>query len=162
MSVTKISFSEDFPTLIEAGFIAVKQGSEQNAKNLFHAAQVLKPDHSAPVLGFGYIALKSLNLELARHLFSAVLKKEPENALAKVLLGFSYLSAKFIDLAQSQKTNYGSFVKLGDINELAKTGEKLINEALASSKESSVHSLGKSALELSKKISEYKQTPIKS
>ncbi len=160
MSISKVSFAEDFSTFIEAGFIAVKQGNEQNAKHLFHAAQVLRPEHSAPVLGFGYIALKSLNLDMARHLFSSVLKKEPDNALAKVLLGFSYLSAKFVDLAQNQKNNYGTFVKLGDVNELAKTGEALINEALASSKEASVHSLGKSALELSKKISEYKATPL--
>lgn len=162
MSSSRISFNEDFSTLIEAGFIAVKQGSEQNAKQLFHAAQILRPDHSAPVLGFGYIALNSLNLEMARHLFSSVLKKEPENALANVLLGFSYLSAKFIDASQKQKSSYGTFIKLGNVDELAESGEKLIKEALEYSNESSVQFLGKSALELSKKISEFEATPLKS
>jgi hypothetical protein len=162
MSNLQAPFNEDFSTLIEAGFIAVKQGSEQNAKQLFHAAQILRPDHSAPVLGFGYIALNSLNLEMARHLFSSVLKKEPENALAKVLLGFSYLSAKFLEASQKQKGSFGSVTKLSDADELAASGEKLIKEALEYSNESSVQFLGKSALELSKKISAFEATPLKS
>jgi hypothetical protein len=162
MSSVIKSFNEDFSTLIEAGFIAVKQGSEQHAKQLFHAAQILRPDHSAPVLGFGYIALNSLNLEMARHLFSSVLEKEPQNALAKVLLGFSYLSAKFVDASQKQKGTLSSFIKLGNVDELSASGEKLIKEALEYSSESSVQFLGKSALELSKKISEFDATPLKS
>ncbi len=159
-----LSFSDldkDFSTLVETGFIAVKHGNESAASRLFHAAQILRPQDSAPVLGFGYVALQSMNLEMAKHLFSAVLKKEPENALAKVLLGFSYLSSKFASLSQLQKSYIGPRVKPEEVEEFAKTGEQLIQEALEASKDPSVHSLGKSALELSKKISDYLATPLK-
>lgn len=161
MAVSEYLVQEDFSTLVEAGFIAVKQGNQLAAERLFRAAQLLRPDHSAPVLGFGYIALNTMSLEMARHLFSSVLKKEPENAMAKVLLGFSYLASKFTSLAQDPKQSLGGQGRKSEIDELAKTGEKLIQEALKESSEKSVHSLGESALELSKKIKNYQATPLK-
>lgn len=150
---------EDFPVLVETGFIAVKQGNQQAAEKIFRAAQILRPDHSAPVLGFGYIALNSLRLEAARHLFSSVLKKEPENALAKVLLGFSYLVDKFSSINQSP--SLPSTLKPQEINALAESGEKLIKEALKESSDKSVHSLGESALQLLEKVSAYQAAPLK-
>ncbi|MDR3624770.1 MAG: hypothetical protein P4L16_06500 [Chlamydiales bacterium] len=154
--------SEDFPMLVETGFIAVKQGNQQAAEKIFRAAQLLKPEHSAPVLGFGYIALNAMRLETARHLFSSVLKKEPENALAKVLLGFSYLVDKFTSIKKDAKTiEKGPTLKPQEISALAETGEKLVKEALKESSDPGVHSLGKSALALLEKVTEYEASPLK-
>lgn len=153
--------TEDFPTLVEVGFIAVKQGNQQGAERIFRAAQILRPEHSAPVLGFGYIALNSMRLESARHLFSSVLKKEPENALAKVLLGFAYLVDKFTSVKQTQSLKSESALKPGEADALAKTGEQLIKEALEESSDKGVHFFGKSALELLNKVSTYQAAPLK-
>ena len=53
-------FRHDFALLIEAGFVAVKQLDELSARRLFEAAQVLRPDSTAPQIGLGYIALNKL------------------------------------------------------------------------------------------------------
>lgn len=148
---------EDFPTLVEAGFISVKHGSGQLAGKLFRAAQILRPQHSAPALGFGFIAMNAMRLEEARHLFGSVLKQEPDNALAKVLLGFSYLISKFTSFDKSGRVQG----KKEEIRNWAEDGERLIHEALQSSKDQGVHSLGEAALELSKRITQYQTTPMK-
>lgn len=79
----------DFPILIEAGFVAVNFKDEDSANKLFKAAAILNPESSAPDLGFGYIALNKLELDEAQKHFKDVLKKEPEHELAKTFMGIS-------------------------------------------------------------------------
>ncbi len=56
MTKQKIAdFKEDFPLLIEAGFIAVKQLDEISASRIFNAAQAINPHSTAPQIGLGYI-----------------------------------------------------------------------------------------------------------
>ncbi len=87
-------FRHDFALLIEAGFVAVKQLDEVSARRLFEAAQVLRPDSTAPQIGLGYIALNKLEIKEASTIFEAVVEKEPENYLAQAFLGISYLLIK--------------------------------------------------------------------
>ena len=159
MNIAQDIIQTDFPLLIEAGFVAVKQGNRTAAESLFRAAQLLKPSHSAPALGFGYIALQSANLELAQKLFEAVSQKEPDNALAKVLLGYTLLTHTF--LHQANKNNPSLAIKkTGNLEELGSRGKLLIEEALKSSDDSAVQLLGKSAIELYQKIHDYNKTPL--
>lgn len=88
------AFDEDFGTFVEAGFIAVKQMDEPSATKLFHAAQVLKPDHPAPRVGLGYIALNRLEVKDAIKYFEEVLEIEPDHHLAQAFLGIAYLLKK--------------------------------------------------------------------
>ena len=87
-------FRHDFALLIEAGFVAVKQLDETSARRLFEAAQVLKPDSTAPRIGLGYISLNKLEVKEASVIFEEVLKQEPDNYLAQAFLGISYLLVK--------------------------------------------------------------------
>ena len=87
-------FKEDFPLLIEAGFVAVKQLDETSASRLFHAAQVLSATSTAPQIGLGYIALNKLELKEATRIFEEVLKIEPGNYLAQTFLGICFLLTK--------------------------------------------------------------------
>ena len=87
-------FKEDFALFIEAGFIAVKQLDEIAARRLFKAAEVLRPESSAPKLGLGYIELNKMRPQEAARIFESILAKEPKHTLAKALLGISYLMAK--------------------------------------------------------------------
>lgn len=130
MDVVKLAdFKSDFPLLIEAGFIAVKQLDEVSATRIFNAAMVLNPDHSAPKIGMGYIALNKLELKKATEIFEGVVEKEPENYLAITFLGICFLLNK-------QKR---------------KKGEKLIQEAIEKSTDPTVKNLGNLALEWSSK-----------
>lgn len=117
-------FKEDFALLVEAGFIAVKQLDEISAKRLFHAAQVLSPESTAPQIGMGYIALNKLEMKEATKIFKEVSEKEPENQLAKTFLGICYLLNK----ARRKK------------------GEEIINEVLAVTADPTIKSLGELAL----------------
>lgn len=87
-------FRHDFALLIEAGFVAVKQLDELSARRLFEAAQVLRPDSTAPQIGLGYIALNKLEIKEASAIFETVVKQEPENYLAQAFLGICYLLVK--------------------------------------------------------------------
>lgn len=159
MNIPQEIIEKDFPLLIEAGFVAVKQGNQSAAESLFRAAQILKPAHSAPALGFGYIALQATNLDLAQKLFEAVSLKEPDNAMAKTLLGYTYLSYTF--LHQASKNNPSlNMKKFSNFEELGIKGKQLIEEALGRSDDSAVQLLGKSALELYQKIHDYNKTPL--
>jgi hypothetical protein len=91
-------FKKDFGILVEAGFVAVKHGDEDSATKLFLAAQTLKPEHTAPKLGFGYISLSKLELDDATKTFQDIVTEEPKNYLATIFLGLSLmLSRKNID-----------------------------------------------------------------
>lgn len=87
-------FKADFPLLIEAGFVAVKQLDEISARRLFHAAQLINPESTAPQIGLGYIALNKLEIREAIEIFRQVVELEPENHLAQTFLGISYLFSR--------------------------------------------------------------------
>lgn len=112
-------FRHDFALFIEAGFVAVKQLDETSAKRLFKAAQVLKPDSTAPQIGLGYIALNKLEVKEAVEIFESVHKQEPDNHLAQAFLGICYL------LVKSKR----------------EAGEKLIAQAKSESNDATVQNL---------------------
>jgi hypothetical protein len=118
-------FLDDFPLLIEAGFVAVKQLDEVNATRIFNAAQAISPQSTAPQIGLGYIALNKLELKEATRLFNGVLSKEPDNYLAHTFLGICQLLNK------------------AHRNE----GEKRIRDAMAKSDDPTVKALGEISLE---------------
>lgn len=115
---------EDFPLLVEAGFIAVTQADEDCAKKLFRAAKVLDPESTAWQMGFGYIALNKLEVKEAYRIFNKIVQKEEENYLAKTFLGLSHLLLK------------------KDRQE----GEDLIRQAMEKSDDTAVQHLGKVSL----------------
>jgi Flp pilus assembly protein TadD len=118
-------FNEDFTLFIEAGFIAVKQLDEIAARRLFKAAEVLRPESSAPKLGLGYIELNKMRPQEASRIFEALLKIEPNHSLAKALLGVSYLMSK----------------------DKKKQGELLINEAKKESDDPTIQNLAEVSLQ---------------
>ncbi len=122
-------FRHDFALLIEAGFVAVKQLDETNAKRLFNAAQVLRPESTAPQIGLGYIALNKLDVKDASSIFESVVEQEPENHLAQAFLGIAYL------LVKSKR----------------KQGEDLISGAREATEDPTVINLCKIALEWAEK-----------
>ena len=122
-------FRHDFALLIEAGFVAVKQLDETSARRLFEAAQVLKPDSTAPRIGLGYISLNKLEVKEASVIFEEVLKQEPDNYLAQAFLGISYLLVK----AKRSK------------------GEELINDACEKSDDPTIKNLCNLSLEWAEK-----------
>jgi predicted Zn-dependent protease len=115
---------EDYPLLIEAGFIAVTQADEDCAKKLFRAAKVLMPESTAWQMGFGYIALNKLEIKEAYRIFHKIVKSEADNYLAQTFLGLSHLLLKK-DRAE---------------------GEKLIVEAMKKSDDPAVQHLGEVSL----------------
>ncbi|MDF2576632.1 MAG: sctG [Chlamydiales bacterium] len=117
-------YIEDFALMVEAGFVAVYQGDEANARKLFHAASLLKPEHPAPKLGLSHIAIHKLQLDEARTLLEEVLTRESDNQIARALLGLCLLLGK---------TNKGE-------------GIALIQEAMSKTSETSVHNLGQAAM----------------
>jgi len=122
-------FKEDFPLLIEAGFVAVKQLDETSATRIFNAAQAISPNHTAPQIGLGYIALNKLEIKLATKIFETVVAKEPENWLAQTFLGMCFLLTK----------------------PKRKKGEKLIKEALEKTTNPTIKNLCKISLEWAEK-----------
>lgn len=116
-------YEEDFFLLVEAGFIAVNQGDEDSSLKLFRAAEMLKPDHSLPKVGFGYIHFHKLELKQACHYFQKVLETQPDNEMANAFLGLA--------MALSP--------------DMITKGEVLLEKA-AHSKDSNIQNLGSSAL----------------
>lgn len=149
-------FSEDFGLFIELGFIAIKQGDEDAAQKLFSAAQTLRPDHSAPLLGMGQIALNKLELTRAGDYFKTVLAKEPNNAMAKVLLGFCFLLPKL-----GVKRRKGVPTSPEELSVLAEGGKRLIVDGMKGTQDPGIQVLGKSALDLMEKVQKYQDTPLK-
>ncbi len=133
-----MEFKEDYSLLIEAGFIAVKQLDETSASRIFHAAQAMNPEATAPQLGLGYIALNKLELKEATKVFEEILKKEPENYLAQTFLGICCL------LNKSKR----------------KKGEKLIQEVMEKATDPTVVSLGKISLEWAEKDLRKEKAPF--
>jgi tetratricopeptide (TPR) repeat protein len=131
-------FIDDFPLLIEAGFVAVKQLDEVNAARLFNAAQAISPQSTAPQIGLGYIALNKLELKEAMRFFDGVIKKEPENYLAQTFYGICLL------LNKTRRAE----------------GEKLIKEASAKTNDPTVKSLGSISLEWAEKDLSKKGVPF--
>ncbi len=131
-------FIDDFPLLIEAGFVAVKQLDEINASRLFHAAQAISPQSTAPQIGLGYIALNKLELKEAMRIFEGVLKVDPENYLAQTFFGICLL------LNKTRRDE----------------GEKLIREASAKTEDPTVKALGSISLEWADKDLSKKGSPF--
>ena len=67
-------FKDDFATLIEAGFIAVKQSDERSARQIFKAAHVLNPESTASDIGLGYIAINKMHKDAA--IFHLLVEKD--------------------------------------------------------------------------------------
>jgi lipopolysaccharide biosynthesis regulator YciM len=132
------AFKEDFPLLIEAGFVAVKQLDETSASRIFHAAQALNPESTAPQIGLGYISLNKLEVKEATKAFEEVIKKEPENYLAQTFLGICFLLNK----------------------PKRKKGEKLIQEAMKKTDNPSIKNLGEVSLEWANKDLTKKEAPF--
>lgn len=125
----------DFPLLIEAGFVAVNQRDEDSAKKLFQAAQQLEPKSTAPRIGFGFIALNKLELDVAEKEFTAVLSQDKDHQLARAFLG--------ITLCFNPKTR--------------SKGKALIEEAMSKTDDQHVKNLGAVSLEWLKKDLEGKK-----
>ncbi|WP_068467257.1 tetratricopeptide repeat protein [Candidatus Protochlamydia phocaeensis] len=123
------NFKEDFSLLIEAGFVAVKQLDETSATRIFHAAQALSPNNTAPQIGLGYIALNKLEIKEATRIFESVVQVEPENHLAQTFLGMCFLLTK------------GKHKK----------GEKIIQEAMEKTTDPTIKNLGAISLEWAEK-----------
>jgi tetratricopeptide (TPR) repeat protein len=129
---------EDFPLLIEAGFVAVKQLDEMSATRIFQAAQAISPGNAAPKIGLGYIALNKLEIKQAIKIFEEVVEKEPENYLAQTFLGICLLLTK----------------------PKRKKGEKLIQECIEKSDDPTIKSLGKISLEWAEKDLKKEKAPF--
>lgn len=131
-------FRDDFPLLIEAGFVAVKQLDEMSASRIFHAAQAINPTSTAPQIGLGYIALNKLEVKEATRVFEAVLKQEPENYLAQTFLGICFLLTK----------------------PKRKKGEQLIKSAMEKSSDPTIKNLGAISLEWAEKDLKKSKSPF--
>lgn len=123
------SLKEDFPLLIEAGFIAVKQLDEISATRIFNAAQMISPKSTAPQIGLGYIALNKLEVKKATGIFEKVVEQEPTNYLAQTFLGICFLLNK----------------------PKRKKGEKLIQDAMSKSDDPTIKNLGTVSLQWAEK-----------
>lgn len=122
-------FLDDFPLLIEAGFVAVKQLDEVSATRIFNAAQAMNPMSTAPQIGLGYIALNKLEIKRATKIFESVTEREPENYLARCFLGMCFLLT----------------------NPKRKQGEEIIKTAMEKTNDPTIKNLGKLALEWAEK-----------
>ncbi|MEX1012469.1 MAG: SctF chaperone SctG [Waddliaceae bacterium] len=131
-------FRKDFPMLIEAGFVAVKQLDGICAQRIFQAAQMLNPHNVAPKVGMGYIALNKLELKEGKRIFQEVLEEEPDNWLAQTFLGICYL------LSKSKQSH----------------GEKLIQEAMEKTDDPTIVNLGKVSLEWAEKDLKKMKSPF--
>jgi len=131
-------FKEDFPLLIEAGFVAVKQLDETSASRIFHAAQTISPNSTAPQLGLGYICLNKLEVKEATKIFEEIVKKEPENYLAQTFLGICFLLTK----------------------PKRKKGEKLIRESMNKATDPTIKTLGQISLEWAEKDLKKEKAPF--
>ncbi len=121
------SFQEDFGLLIQAGFVAIQQLDEPGARKLFEAAKLLRPESSAPDIGFGYIHLNKMEHQKANEIFCEIVTKEPENHLAQVFYGMTMMMNE----------------------ETQKDGEAVVSKAIAKTDDQAVVNLGKAALEWS-------------
>ncbi|MBS4168165.1 SctF chaperone SctG [Parachlamydia sp. AcF125] len=131
-------FLDDFPLLIEAGFLAVKQLDEISATRIFHAAEAISPGHTAPQIGLGYIALNKLEVKEATRIFEGVIQQEPENYLAQTFLGICFLMTK----------------------PKRKKGEKLIREVVDKATDPTIKNLGEISLEWAEKDLNKKKSPF--
>jgi len=131
-------FRDDFSLLIEAGFVAVKQLDEVSATRIFHAAEVISPQTTAPQIGLGYIALNKLEIKQATKIFEEIIAKEPENYLAQTFLGICFLLSK----------------------PKRKKGEKMIQEAMQKTEDPTVRNLGSVSLEWAEKDLSKQKSPF--
>lgn len=89
-----VEFKEDYPLLIELGFVAINQCDEVSARRIFAAAQAISPGHVAPKIGLAYLELCKMEIKKATAQFSEVMKQDPENYMSQVFLGICYALTK--------------------------------------------------------------------
>jgi tetratricopeptide (TPR) repeat protein len=131
-------YKNDFVLLLESGFIAASQTDEDAAVKLFRAAQILQPENEMPKIGFGYIHLLKLELNQAIKKFEEVLRNDPHNEMARAMLGLSTaLTVKEAD-----------------------KGEKLLEEALKKTTDSSIKTMASSAIEFVERFVKKQPTPV--
>jgi tetratricopeptide (TPR) repeat protein len=131
-------YKNDFVLLLESGFIAASQTDEDAALKLFRAAQLLQPENQLPKVGYGYIHLLKLELNQAVKAFEGVLKIDPSNDMARALLGLSTaLTIKDAD-----------------------KGEKILEETIKKTKDSSVKNMASTAIEFVEKFVKKSPTPV--
>ncbi len=121
---------EDFSLLVEAGFIAINQADEQCALNLFRAAQLLRPDSTAPYIGFGYTALHKLELKEAINHLSKAAEKDPKDEVVKALLGFAHIMTEQdegMSLGSDLLHSLASETEDKDIQELSDASEHVVD-----------------------------------
>jgi len=123
------SFQEDFGLLIEAGFVAIQQLNEDDARKLFSAAKLLRPESVVPEIGMGYIHLNKMEQKEAMAIFEKVVVKEPDNCLAQMLYGVSMMMSK----------------------NTQNKGEALVNNMMTKTDDPTVLNFGKTALQWSDK-----------
>jgi hypothetical protein len=131
-------YQDDFVLLLESGFIAAGQTDEDAAVKLFRAAELLKPSHTLPKVGFGYLHLLKLELNQAAKRFEEVLKIEPGNEMARAMLGLSTaLTVKEVD-----------------------KGEKLLEQAMKKTDDDSIKAMASTAIEFIEKFVKKQPTPV--
>lgn len=118
-------YVEDFKLLVEAGFSALYKGNFIGAEQMFKAAMVLKPKHTAPLLGLSHVTVHQFRLDEALEYSQKVLKLDPEEYLAQSIFGLALL------------------LKKQNVDQ----GVAMIEKALEMSKDPTVTNLCKSALE---------------
>ena len=116
-------FIEDFSLFIQAGFMAIYQADEDSATKLFMAAQLLRPDHPIPHIGYGYIALYKLDSQGVRMATKPVLEKEPSHSVARTLVALS-------DLLEGKED--GTLSPLEELATVAKQSEDPLIEKIFS------------------------------
>ncbi len=120
---------EDFPLLLEAGFIAINQADEQCAINLFKASLKMNDKSAAPHIGFGYVALHKLEMPEAIKHFSKAIEIEPENEMIKALLGFCHIMTEQdagIKVGSEMLDNIASQSEDQHIQELTKSSKHVV------------------------------------
>lgn len=125
-------YKNDTALLVEAGYVALKQVDEENAKRCFYAAMVIDPDECMPVIGLGTLHLFKLELEEAKELFNLVLQKDPNNQMAKTMHGI----ANLYTISE----------------EGLKDGSEMIEDAMGKTKDPELKKLGKYTDALHKEI----------
>ncbi|MCH9625031.1 MAG: hypothetical protein S4CHLAM123_01970 [Chlamydiales bacterium] len=94
---------EDLPLLVESGLIAIKQGDEQSAKQLFSAVGILDPENKAKKMGLGLIMLHKMDLKNAKKAFQEILQEEQDNYRAQSFLAFSHVLSVLEESTDQEK-----------------------------------------------------------
>lgn len=84
-------FRKDIPLLVEAAFIAIKQGDGEGANKILEGIAAIDSKHVMLSMGHGLIALHKMELPKAEKQFLEVLKREPTQFQAKAFLSLTLM-----------------------------------------------------------------------